>query len=162
MPGSNYTTFKHGTEPVGGHLQITPQMGELRPHWATYFTVNDAEETARKAVKLGAKLCMTMKNVPGVCRFCGITSRRVSRPRRPIYSLRLALGATDGNWTPASTSCEASVDSRRIAFRASLEVTDHPELFKSPSKLLPWLIKWDVRMNSIPSNESCLQRLSAI
>jgi len=74
MPGSNYTTFKHGTAPVAGMLQITPRMGNLQPHWVTYFTVTDAEETAREAVKLGATLCMTMKEVPGVSRFCGITS----------------------------------------------------------------------------------------
>jgi predicted enzyme related to lactoylglutathione lyase len=74
MPGSTYTTFKLGAANVAGMMQITPQMGGLRPHWKTYFTVTDADETAREAVELGAKLCMTMKDVPGVCRFCGITS----------------------------------------------------------------------------------------
>jgi predicted enzyme related to lactoylglutathione lyase len=74
MPGANYTTFKHGGADVAGMMQITPQMGELRPHWTTYFSVKDADATAREAVNLGAKLCMTMKDVPGVSRFCGITS----------------------------------------------------------------------------------------
>jgi len=74
MPGANYTTFKLGTMDVAGMMQITPQMGELQPHWGTYFTVRDADEAAREAVKLGGKLCMTMKDVPGVGRFCGITS----------------------------------------------------------------------------------------
>jgi hypothetical protein len=55
-------------------MQITPRMGELQPHWVTYFTVRDADATAREAVNLGGKLCMTMKDVPGVCCFCGITS----------------------------------------------------------------------------------------
>jgi len=72
--GLNYTTFKQGAKPVAGMLQITPQMGNLLPHWATYFTVTDADETAEEAVKLGGKLCMTMKDVPGTCRFCGISS----------------------------------------------------------------------------------------
>jgi predicted enzyme related to lactoylglutathione lyase len=74
MPNGNYTIFKHGTEYVAGMLRITPEMGKMPPQWATYFTVNDADETAREAAKLGAKLCMTMKDVPGVGRFCGITS----------------------------------------------------------------------------------------
>jgi uncharacterized protein len=74
MPGGSYTTFKLRAADVAGMMQITPPMGALRPHWATYFTVRDADETAREAVKLGARLCMTMKNVPGVGRFCGITS----------------------------------------------------------------------------------------
>ena len=34
-------------------LRITPEMGDLRPHWGTYFTVNDLDETIREAVKLG-------------------------------------------------------------------------------------------------------------
>jgi predicted enzyme related to lactoylglutathione lyase len=63
-----------GTEYVAGMLRITPEMGKMPPQWATYFTVKDADETAREAAKLGAKLGMTMKDVPGVGRFCGITS----------------------------------------------------------------------------------------
>jgi predicted enzyme related to lactoylglutathione lyase len=74
MPGFKYTTFKHGTEYVAGMMQITPEMGKLRPHWATYFTVKDTDETAREAVKLGAKLCVPVQDIPGVGRFCGITS----------------------------------------------------------------------------------------
>ena len=73
-PGMPYTTFKLGDTYVAGMLQITPEMGAMRPHWATYFTVTDADEAAREAVKLGAKICMTMKEVAGVGRFCGITS----------------------------------------------------------------------------------------
>jgi uncharacterized protein len=74
MPGSSYTAFKHGGADVAGMLQITPQMGELQPHWVTYFTVTDADKAAREAVQFGANLCMTMKDVPGACRFCGLTS----------------------------------------------------------------------------------------
>ena len=74
MPGSNYTTFKHGTTPVAGIMAITPQMGKQRPHWRTYFTVNNADETARDAVDLGAGLCVALRDIPGIGRFCGITS----------------------------------------------------------------------------------------
>ena len=74
MPGFDYTTFKLGDAPVAGMMPITPEMGKMRPHWATYFTVDDADETASEAVKLGATLCMPLKDIPGVGRFCGITS----------------------------------------------------------------------------------------
>ena len=74
MPGFEYTTFKLGTDPVAGMLQIRPEMGPLRPHWGTYYTVNDADETARQAVSLGASLCVPVRDIPGVGRFCGITS----------------------------------------------------------------------------------------
>ena len=74
MPGSNYTTFKHGTTPVAGMMAITPQMGKQGPHWGTYFTVKNADETAREAVDLGARLCVALRDFPDIGRFCGITS----------------------------------------------------------------------------------------
>ena len=40
----------------------------------TYFTVNNADETARDAVDLGAGLCVALRDIPGIGRFCGITS----------------------------------------------------------------------------------------
>jgi len=74
LPNLEYTTFKLGDAYVGGMLQITPEMGNMRPHWATYFTVQDVDATARQAVELGGKVCMTMKDAPGVGRFCGLLS----------------------------------------------------------------------------------------
>jgi predicted enzyme related to lactoylglutathione lyase len=74
MPGYDYTVFKLGTDPVAGMMQITPAMGNLPPHWGTYFTVNDADLAAQEAVRLGARLCVPVRDIPGVGRFCGITS----------------------------------------------------------------------------------------
>jgi predicted enzyme related to lactoylglutathione lyase len=72
--GMTYTVFKLGSEPVAGMLGITPQMGNMPPHWGVYFTVRDADETVGNATNLGAKICMTMKEAEGVGRFCGLTS----------------------------------------------------------------------------------------
>jgi predicted enzyme related to lactoylglutathione lyase len=74
MPGWNYTTFKLGTAYVAGMMEIKPEMGKIPPHWATYFTVDDTDRTAREAVELGAKLCVPVQDIPGIGRFCGITS----------------------------------------------------------------------------------------
>jgi uncharacterized protein len=76
MSGFEYTHFKRGTEPVAGMMQITPQMGDgnVRPHWGIYFTVNDLELAAQQAVALGGELCVPVQDIPGVGRFCGITS----------------------------------------------------------------------------------------
>jgi predicted enzyme related to lactoylglutathione lyase len=74
MPNMQYTSFKLGDAYVAGMLQRTPQMGSMPPHWATYFTVKDVDATAREAVELGGKICVSLKDVPGVGRFCGITS----------------------------------------------------------------------------------------
>lgn len=73
-PGVHYTTFNMGSRKVAGMLQIAPEWGPIPPHWASFFTVNDADETVRQAAKLGAKMCMDMKAVPGIGKFCGITS----------------------------------------------------------------------------------------
>ena len=69
-----YTTFKLGDAYVAGLMQLTPDMGNLWPHWATYFTVRDADATAREAEALGATICVPAQDVPNVGRFCGITS----------------------------------------------------------------------------------------
>jgi len=74
VPDPKYTTFTLGNEPVAGLMQITPEMGKLQPHWGTYFTVKDADESAREAVKLGTQLCVPLRDIPGLGRFCGITS----------------------------------------------------------------------------------------
>jgi predicted enzyme related to lactoylglutathione lyase len=39
-----------------------------------YYTVTDADETARLAVRLGASMCVPVRDIPDVGRFCGITS----------------------------------------------------------------------------------------
>jgi predicted enzyme related to lactoylglutathione lyase len=49
-------------------------MTGVRPHWTTYFTVDDADEAAREAVGLGAKIHVALRDIPGIGRFCGITS----------------------------------------------------------------------------------------
>jgi hypothetical protein len=74
MPGSTYTRFTYDSTPVAGMLPITPEMGTMRPGWRTYFTVGDAEEIASEAVRLGATLCMRLRDLPGVGRSCGVTS----------------------------------------------------------------------------------------
>lgn len=74
IPGMQYTHFKQGGTSIAGMMPITPQMGAMRPHWGTYFTVNDIDGAAQKAMALGAKLCVPVTEVPTVGRFCGINS----------------------------------------------------------------------------------------
>jgi uncharacterized protein len=72
MPGMDYTVFRNGGADIAGLMAI-PAPG-IPPHWGTYFTVNDADEAARTAEGLGAKLCVPPMDIPGIGRFCGITS----------------------------------------------------------------------------------------
>ena len=77
MPGMDYTTFKlDGVEmPIGGMMALTPDMGkDVPPHWATYFTVDDADKTAAKATELGGNVVVGPLDIPDVGRFAGIMS----------------------------------------------------------------------------------------
>lgn len=74
MPGFEYTSFLHHTNAIAGMMRITPEMGAMRPNWLIYFTVDDADVTAKKAVELGGKICLPLRDIPGVGRFCGIVS----------------------------------------------------------------------------------------
>jgi predicted enzyme related to lactoylglutathione lyase len=74
MQGFQYTTFKLGGEFVAGMMPILPNMGAIPPHWATYFTVTDADATAQLAGELGGKVCVPPMDIPNIGRFCGISS----------------------------------------------------------------------------------------
>jgi predicted enzyme related to lactoylglutathione lyase len=72
MPGVDYTVFKLGGADVAGLMQRPAEW--IKPHWGTYFTVDDADEAARVAQGLGATLFVPPMDIPGIGRFCGIKS----------------------------------------------------------------------------------------
>lgn len=76
MPGQSmpYTRFKLGDRSVAGMMELTDEMQGVPPCWVTYFTVSDAEATAREAVRLGGTVYLAAQDAPGVGRFCGIRS----------------------------------------------------------------------------------------
>ena len=76
MPGMEYTTFKlDGVEmPIAGLMALTPDMGPMPPHWATYFTVDDADAAGEKAKELGATVQFGPMDIPNIGRFCRIDS----------------------------------------------------------------------------------------
>jgi predicted enzyme related to lactoylglutathione lyase len=74
MPGFTYTTFRLDGQDIAGLMPIPPGHPDLKPHWGTYFTVNDADEAAQEATALGARLLVPPRDIPNVGRFCGIMS----------------------------------------------------------------------------------------
>lgn len=74
MPGFDYVIFKQGDAFVAGMMARTPEMGDVKPFWCTYFTVDDVERAAEQAEALGGTLAMPISEAPGVGRFCGIIS----------------------------------------------------------------------------------------
>jgi hypothetical protein len=74
MDGWNYTVFTLGETFVAGLMPVLPHMGAVPAHWGVYFTVHNADETARHAVELGGTLCLPAQDIPNVGRFAGIVS----------------------------------------------------------------------------------------
>ena len=74
MLGRMYTSFQHATHPVAGMMSIPPGQGGTTPRWETYFTVDDADEAARLAQRLGATICAPPEDIPGIGRAAVIES----------------------------------------------------------------------------------------
>ena len=50
-----YTMFTNGDRPAGGMFKMTPEMGNIPPHWLVYFAVDDCDAKTQKANELGGK-----------------------------------------------------------------------------------------------------------
>lgn len=74
MPGFDYTVLKRDGVPVAGLMGILPQMGAVKPHWSTVFTVDDCDLAARRAAELGGVVTMPPADIPNVGRFCNLVS----------------------------------------------------------------------------------------
>jgi predicted enzyme related to lactoylglutathione lyase len=55
-------------------MEPNPGMKGMPPQWMTYFTVNDADETAKKAAELGGTVMVQPTDIPTVGRFSAIVS----------------------------------------------------------------------------------------
>ena len=49
--------------------QLSPEMGNVPPHWLVYFAVNDADAMSTKASDLGATVIAPPMDIPGIGRF---------------------------------------------------------------------------------------------
>jgi predicted enzyme related to lactoylglutathione lyase/uncharacterized protein YndB with AHSA1/START domain len=66
VPNVDYTIFKKDGRMVGGCMKLP--MENVPSHWLSYVSVEDVDATAKKAVKLGGKVCAEPFNVPTVGR----------------------------------------------------------------------------------------------
>jgi len=48
-----YTMLLHNGVPFAGIMPITPEMGDVEPHWINYVLVEDAKAAEAKVVELG-------------------------------------------------------------------------------------------------------------
>lgn len=67
-PGG-YTEWMNGGQPIGGMMEITPEMGPVPPNWLPYFMVEDCDASANKAKELGGQIQVPPMDIPKVGRF---------------------------------------------------------------------------------------------
>jgi predicted enzyme related to lactoylglutathione lyase len=64
-----YVEWANKGQPIGGMMEITPQMGPVPPNWLPYFRVEDCDATAQKAKSSGGMLMVPPQDIPNVGRF---------------------------------------------------------------------------------------------
>jgi uncharacterized protein len=67
-----YITIMNKDRPNGGIVQITPEMGDMPPHWATFFSVSDLDAALEKVKALGGQVVSPVIDSPGIGRFVSI------------------------------------------------------------------------------------------
>jgi predicted enzyme related to lactoylglutathione lyase len=61
--------FTNGERPAGGMFKLTPDMGNIPPHWLVYFAVDDCDAKTEKATELGGSVMKPPDDIPGIGRF---------------------------------------------------------------------------------------------
>lgn len=72
-PTGLYTTFMLGSFPAGGMMTIGADWGDVPPHWATYFAVDDCDATLARVRELGGSVLVPAMDIPNVGRFAWVS-----------------------------------------------------------------------------------------
>ncbi len=74
MPGFIYNVISLDGRPICGIMPITPEMGDIPPHWAPYFNVRDVDDALTLAEKMGGSVFMPPMDIQGTGRLAGLAS----------------------------------------------------------------------------------------
>lgn len=64
MPGFTYTMLKQNGKDFGGLMAITPEWGDVKPHWLQYVAVPDVDDAAAQAESLGGQVSVPPHDIP--------------------------------------------------------------------------------------------------
>jgi len=70
--GMEYTMVKSGDREIGGIMVTPPEAAGMPPIWGAYVTVDDVDALAERVERLGGKICVPLRDIPDVGRFCVI------------------------------------------------------------------------------------------
>ena len=68
-----YTLATIDGEHKAGLMPLTPECGEMPPHWGAYVAVDDVEVRAKQAEALGGKILLEPRDIPTVGHMCVIS-----------------------------------------------------------------------------------------
>ena len=69
MGGFEYTAFKVGDRMNAGMMEMTPEWGDVPPHWGVYFTVDDCDAIVEKIKSLGGNILRPPADIHNTGRF---------------------------------------------------------------------------------------------
>jgi len=72
MDEKTYHVIRSGDDETGGIMEMPPPAEGHPPAWGAYVTVDDVDETARRAEELGGKIHLPPTDIPKVGRFAVI------------------------------------------------------------------------------------------
>ena len=83
-----YTLFRKDGEDVAGMMNPTPESPSRTSYWHAYFGVEDVDEMARRALRLGGRVVVPPHDVPDVGRICAVAdpTGAVAHLMQPIAS----------------------------------------------------------------------------
>lgn len=64
MGEMNYTLIKNQGNDIGGMMMLPPEMKDVPPHWKTYFTVTNIDETITVIKNSGGNILMGPQDIP--------------------------------------------------------------------------------------------------
>lgn len=69
LGGTNYTLIKNQGDDIGGMMTLPPKMKDVPPHWNTYFTVTNIDETLTVIKDSGGNVMMGPQDIPEAGQF---------------------------------------------------------------------------------------------
>ena len=70
--GGTYTVISVDGEKVGGMMRTPASAGNMPSNWGSYVTVDNVDQRAAQAEKLGGTVCVPPTDIPNVGRFAVI------------------------------------------------------------------------------------------
>ncbi len=124
--GKPYFMWVAGEAPIGGMMELTPQMRQAAapPHWMAYVAVDDVDAAAARASELGGQIRLPGTDIPEIGRFAVITD-----PQGAAISLFRAAGEP----MPAPDRMRTGV----VGWH-ELNTTDQPGAWSFYSDLFGW------------------------